>query len=257
MKNIVITGSSRGIGLGLAHAFLSKGCRVMISSSNCSNLDKALNELIEQHGSEHISAKTCDVADYKQVQELWNHAHKSIGKVDIWINNAGIAHPLLPFWKLDMKQIGHTFDVNLAGTINGSHVAIRGMIEQGSGYLYNLEGQGADGGIIRGMGIFGTSKAAVHYFSKSLIEETRSLEIKVGTIIPGIIRTALQADTAQQTDAGRLFLSLLGENVREATEDLAKRILANNTHGACINRMTPPDMIGKLASLPFNILLGR
>lgn len=100
MKNIVITGSSRGIGLGLAHAFLSKGCRVMISSSNSSNLDKALNELVEQHGSEHISAKTCDVANYQEVQDLWDHAQKSIGQVDIWINNAGIAHPLLPFWKL-------------------------------------------------------------------------------------------------------------------------------------------------------------
>jgi short-subunit dehydrogenase len=257
MNNIVISGSSRGIGLGLAHAFLAKGCRVMISSSNRKNLDKALNELVEQHGSGQVTAKQCDMTNYHHVSELWDYAHKSLGTVTIWINNAGVFHSLQPFWKLEEKEIAHTLAVNLKGTINGTHIALKGMLEQGTGHIYNMEGQGADGSIIPGMGVFGTSKAAVHYFTKSLIEEARPLPVKISSIIPGIIRTDLHAGTSQQTGAGKLLLSLLGENVKEATNDLANRILANNTHGACINRMTPPDMIGKLAALPFNLIFGR
>ncbi len=164
---------------------------------------------------------------------------------------------MLPFWKLDCADIARTVDVNLKGTINGSHVAFRRMLGQGGGHIYNLEGQGADGSVIPGMGVFGTAKAGVHYFSKSLIEEARGMKVKVSTIIPGIIRTGLQAGTAGTTTEGRMFLNMLGEDVRPATDDLASRILANTSHGACINRMSPPDMIGKVVTAPLRMLFGQ
>lgn len=257
MENIVITGSSRGIGFGLASAFLARGRRVLISSRSAENLELALEELKKNHPGAPVFSLRCDVTVLSDLEALWKKAEKEFGRVDIWINNAGCAHPMLPFWKLDCADIARTVDVNLKGTINGSHVAFRRMLGQGGGHIYNLEGQGADGSVIPGMGVFGTAKAGVHYFSKSLIEEARGMKVKVSTIIPGIIRTGLQAGTAGTTTEGRMFLNMLGEDVRPATDDLASRILANTSHGACINRMSPPDMIGKVVTAPLRMLFGQ
>ncbi|HHE32320.1 MAG TPA: SDR family oxidoreductase [Chlorobaculum parvum] len=257
MENIVITGSSRGIGFGLASAFLARGRGVLISSRSAENLELALEELKKNHPGAPVFSLRCDVTVLSDLEALWKKAEKEFGRVDIWINNAGCAHPMLPFWKLDYADITRTVDVNLKGTINGSHVAFRRMLGQGGGHIYNLEGQGADGSVIPGMGVFGTAKAGVHYFSKSLIEEARGMKVKVSTIIPGIIRTGLQAGTAGTTTEGRMFLSMLGEDVGPATDDLASRILANTSHGACINRMSPPDMIGKVVTAPLRMLFGQ
>lgn len=257
MKNIVITGSSRGIGFGLARAFLEKGCRVVVSSHNVQNLQKAEAELKKSHAETQLFSSLCDVTVFSSVQKLWEKASERFGRVDIWINNAGAAHSMQQFWMLGYEEIKNTVDVNLMGAIHGSHVAMRGMLAQGCGHIYNLEGQGADGSVIAGMGVFGTAKAGVHYFSKSLIEEARSTSVKVSTIVPGIIRTGLQATTAGTTTEGRIFLDMFGENILPATKDLAGRILANTTHGACINRMTPPDMIGKVVSAPLRFLFGQ
>lgn len=257
MENIVITGSSRGIGFGLANAFLARGRRVIISSSSSENLEKALEELKKNHPDAPLFSRQCDVTVLSETEALWEKAEKEFGRVDIWINNAGCAHPMQPFWKLDYADIRKTVDVNLMGTINGSWVAFRRMMAQGGGHIYNLEGQGADGSVISGMGVFGTAKAGVHYFSKSLIEEAKGTPVKVSTVIPGIIRTGLQAGTAGTTTEGRMFLNMFGEDVRSATSDLASRILANTSHGACINRMSPPDMIGKVVTAPLRMLFGQ
>jgi len=257
MQNIVITGSSSGIGFGLAGAFLSRGCRVVVSSHNTANLDGVFAELSKHHPAGSCFAHSCDVTVLSEVQALWDSSLKDLGKIDIWINNAGAAHAMQPFWKLEADEIRKTVDVNLMGTIYGSYAAMRGMIAQGAGHIYNLEGQGADGSVIAGMGVFGTAKAGVHYFSKSLIAEARETAVNVSTIVPGIVRTSLQEKTAGTTGQGRIFLAIFGEDVRAAAEDLAGRILANTSHGACINRMSPPDMIGKVVSAPLRFLFGQ
>ncbi|WP_294345822.1 SDR family oxidoreductase [Prosthecochloris sp.] len=257
MQNIVVTGSSRGIGLGLARAFLAKGCRVVISSHTASNLELAMAELKKSDLAGDCYSHVADMTVLSEVETLWNKSTEDLGRVDIWINNAGAAHPMQPFWKLSGDEIKNTVDVNLMGTIYGSHVAMRGMIAQGSGHIYNMEGQGADGSVIAGMGVFGTAKAGVHYFSKSLIAEAKTVPVNVSTLIPGIVRTSLQAGTAGTTTEGRIFLNMLGEDIRPATEDLAGRILANRSHGACINRMSPPDMIGKVVSAPLRMIFGQ
>lgn len=257
MENIVITGSSRGIGFGLASAFLAKGRGVVISSRSSENLALAFEKLSKKHPGAPLVSLPCDVTALSDLEVLWEKAEKELGRVGIWINNAGCAHPMMPFWKLEYADIARTVDVNLMGTINGSRVAFCRMLDQGGGHIYNLEGQGADGSVIPGMGVFGTAKAGVHYFSKSLIEEAKGTPVKVSTIIPGIIRTGLQAGTAGTTAEGRMFLDMFGEGVGPATEDLASRVLANTSHGACINRMSPPDMIGKVVTAPLRILFGQ
>lgn len=91
MKVIVITGGTRGIGRGLAEAFLSLGCKVTITSRRQDVVDESIVQLSNKFGSQNILAQVCDVNNVVDVQALWDTASQKFGKIDIWINNAGQA----------------------------------------------------------------------------------------------------------------------------------------------------------------------
>ena len=80
MKRIVITGSTSGIGLGLADAFLARDCAVTISGHSQVNLDKAYQMLAAKHGKNRILAYLCDVSHYDEVRGLWNAAVERFGR---------------------------------------------------------------------------------------------------------------------------------------------------------------------------------
>ena len=83
---IVITGSARGIGYGLAAEFLARGQRVVISDLHQSDVFEAVNRL----GGDRVAGHTCDVTDLDQLHDLWRAALDDFGRVDVWINNAGV-----------------------------------------------------------------------------------------------------------------------------------------------------------------------
>ncbi|MFJ2030067.1 SDR family oxidoreductase [Streptosporangium sp. NPDC087985] len=131
-KNIVVTGGTRGIGLGLARAFLERGHRVAVCGNRTSSAEKATAEL-------GVLALAADVSDRNQVQALWDAAAAEFGRVDIWINNAGISHSRMPLWELPEAEMRAVVDVNVAGVLNGTAVALAGMAAQGSGHVWNTE----------------------------------------------------------------------------------------------------------------------
>jgi NAD(P)-dependent dehydrogenase (short-subunit alcohol dehydrogenase family) len=98
MKSVVITGSTSGIGLGLADGFLTRDCTVTISGHSQVNLDKACGILAAKHDKSQILAYLCDVSHYDEVQGLWNAAVERFGRIDIWINNAGAGHRETLIW---------------------------------------------------------------------------------------------------------------------------------------------------------------
>lgn len=81
MKSIVITGSTSGIGYGLADSFLSLGCSVTISGRFKENIEAAISKLSDKYEAKQIFGLPCDVTDYSQVQELWDTVNGYIGKV--------------------------------------------------------------------------------------------------------------------------------------------------------------------------------
>ena len=89
MKTIVITGSTRGIGYGMATAFLEMGCAVVISGRQQAVVDQAVSALADRFGAEKVFGTACDVRKLDQVQGLWDAAAAHFGRIDIWINNAG------------------------------------------------------------------------------------------------------------------------------------------------------------------------
>ena len=159
MKTVVVTGSSRGIGFGLARSFVERGCNVVVSGRSQEALDRAVAQLSSGgSGSSRgaVFGAPCDVTRREQVEALWSAAANRFGKVDVWINNAGSSHAPVPFWKLAPAKIDEVLESNLHGMMNGCFVAMRGMQAQGSGHIYNMEGFGSDGATQVGMAIYVT-----------------------------------------------------------------------------------------------------
>ena len=105
MKTVVITGSTRGIGFALAHSFLKRGCRVVISGRQQNLADKSVERLGKEFTSENVVGFACDVAEFDQMENLWEASVKRFGSVDIWINNAGISNTQNPPWDLSVMKL--------------------------------------------------------------------------------------------------------------------------------------------------------
>src|SRR5688572_27871885 len=121
---VVITGSTRGIGFGLARAFLERGCSVVVSGRTTEAVARSIERL---GGGDRLAGRACDVSDAGQVQALWDEAVRAFGRVDHWINNAGTCNRLRPFVELSPEEIAEVVQANVLGTMNGSHVALLGM----------------------------------------------------------------------------------------------------------------------------------
>ena len=253
MKTVVITGSTRGIGFGLAEAFVKQGCNVVICGRNQAGVDHVLDQLAQHHPAKQVLGQPCDITDLAQVQALWDAAQAQFGRIDLWINNAGLSNVMQPFWSQPPEMLRTVVDTNLTGLMYGCQVAIKGMIAQGSGHVYNMEGFGSDGRIRAGLTPYGTTKYALRYLTNALVEETKDTPVKVSAISPGMVVTDMLMDNiepGQEAQARRVF-NILADRVETVTPWLVEQMLANERTGARIAWLTTPKIIARFLLSPF------
>lgn len=238
---VVVTGGSRGLGRGLVEAFLARGVRVVFCGRSNGSVGSLERELAAQ--SEKLLGVVADVARYADVQRLWESAIARFGAVDVWINNAGLSNVQRAFAELPPSELADVVGVNLLGSMNGARVAIERMTAQGHGFVYNMEGYGSDGGTQPGMSVYGSTKRAVRYFTRSLVQETRGGPVKVGSLSPGIVVTDLLLDVYRRGDPAnwrkkRWLFNLIADPVEVVAPWLVGRILDDPGHGAHVAWMT-------------------
>ncbi len=233
MKNVIITGSTKGIGYGYAHEFIKRGHNVFITGRGENDLAKAVVSLNKDaSGDARAVGAVCDVADLKQVQAVWDKAAAEFGKIDIWINNAGFARTGVTLLQLKPEEMKTMVESNVIGTINGSQVAVRGMQAQNHGTIFNTLGGGHDGRVIPGMIGYGTTKRAVRYFTDSLIKELgKESVVKVCMISPGVNITdgmlrEVQALTPAERKKVLWPINVMGDYVETTTPWLVDQMLA-------------------------------
>ena len=247
MKTIVITGSTRGIGYGLAEQFLARGCAVVISGRSQEAVDMAISQLSHTCNSEKIGGYPCDVRDRGQVEKLWDQAISRFGRIDIWINNAGIGTRPQQFWELPPETHQAVLEVNTLGLMHGCAVAIQGMLEQGSGFIYNMAGLGSDGRRVNRILLYGTTKYALTYLTDGLARELRDTPVKIGALSPGMVITDLlmgdyEQGSAEWEQAKKIF-NILADRVETVTPWLVDKMLANRKNGVWIRWLTTPKII--------------
>jgi NAD(P)-dependent dehydrogenase (short-subunit alcohol dehydrogenase family) len=254
-RSIVITGSTRGIGYSLATAFLERGCTVTISGRAQESVDEAVAKQGVRYSSAQVYGFPCDVTDYIQVQKLWENAKSHFGRIDIWINNAGIATPMMKFWELSPEQYNDVVQTNIIGTMYGTRVALTGMLAQGYGALYNLEGFGARGRSMRGMTLYGSTKASVHFINRSLAQETEETSVIIGAIAPGMVITDMITrqfeGRAEELEKSKRILNIIAEKAETVAPVLADKILENQKNGLTIAYSSSARMMLKFLIAPF------
>ncbi|KXI30432.1 SDR family NAD(P)-dependent oxidoreductase [Paraglaciecola hydrolytica] len=255
MANIVITGSTKGIGKGLANEFARLGHKVVISGRQQSDIDNAISELA--YPAEQVIGLACDTTDKSQVEALWQFAIQHFGQVDIWLNNAGLARTVWSILDTPDGEIQKMVSTNVLGTINGCKVAARGMQLAASTRrsndkpkIFNMLGGGSDGEYFAGMGIYGTTKRALNYFTDALSKELKSDNILVGKIRPGMIITEGVIREAKEDwdnfQKRRKIANVLCDHVETVAPFLVKEILAFNKTGAKIRWLNPLKMSGRM-----------
>src|SRR4051812_24858315 len=105
MGAIVVTGSTRGIGFGLADAFLARGRSVVVTGRTGGAVDEAVGRLAGKHDRARITGVACDVTRAADLESLWATATRHHGEVDAWINNAGTCNPARAFVDLPAAEV--------------------------------------------------------------------------------------------------------------------------------------------------------
>ncbi|MEM8811452.1 MAG: SDR family oxidoreductase [Pseudomonadota bacterium] len=249
---VVITGSTRGIGLGLARAMLARNCRVVVSGRG----EDAVRNAVAQLGgeSDRLTGMACDVRSADALNALWQAAQARFERVDIWVHNAGTGIPMTPAVDLRTDDIQRVIDTNLTGSLLAARCALRGLTAQGSGALFLMQGLGASGPAFPGAALYGSSKAGVRYLTDVLIKEAKGSTVIVGALSPGIVVTDLvtNGDPASLPEKSYRFLDQVSDTVETVTPFLADRILATRRNGVFINWLTKSKLAWRLAIWPFH-----
>ncbi len=190
-KTAVITGGTRGLGLGIAEAFAAEGAEVVVASRSQKSVDEAVEKITGQGG--RASGIAIDVASLEDMQALAEHALKTFGKIDIWVNNAGTAGPYGPTMAYNPEIFYRVIQTNIVGVYNGSRVALRYFQSRGSGKLINILGRGYNGPV-PWQNAYAPSKAWMRSFTMALAEETRGSGVGVYAFNPGMVLTDLLTD---------------------------------------------------------------
>lgn len=250
MASVVITGSTKGIGRGLALEFRKRGHDVVVSSRQQADVDKAVAELAGV-GPGRVTGITCDVTRKADCQALWDHAAKSFGRVDYWINNAGRAVSRYLVHEMPEALVHSLVDGNLKGTIFGSQVAIEGFRRQGGGSLYNMLGGTFQGDrLTPRMGVYSSTKAADYMLSKYLVDENKGTGVLVAMISPGMLISDNWFEEQKQMTPEewvkiRPLLNVLCDYVETSTPWLVEQVLANRAPGKRIAWMTTGKLLGR------------
>ncbi len=181
---IVITGASSGIGLRTAQLAVERGARVVIAARSDETLDQIAADLSSGCDERRAIAVECDVADRAQVQRVANEAMRVFGRIDTWVNNAGISI----YGRLDEvseEDSRRLFDTNFWGLVNGSLVALP-FLKQSQGVLINV-GSEVSEAVAPLLGMYAASKHAVKGFNDALrleIEEIDNAPVSIVLIQP-------------------------------------------------------------------------
>jgi NAD(P)-dependent dehydrogenase (short-subunit alcohol dehydrogenase family) len=253
MKIVIITGSTRGIGFGLAGEFLRRDCAVVVSGRSQNAVDRAVSLLAKACDPKRVAGMACDVSDRGQVQALWDFAVRNFGHVDIWINNAGISRGAPHLEEIAPADMRAVVETNILGALHGAAVALQGMRSQGAGAIYNMEGLGSDGRRIDGLHLYGLTKCGLAYLTDSLADEVRGSGVIVGAIRPGMVMTEMitgqYENRRAEWDQSRAILEALSERVETVAPVLVEKILANKKNGARLLFGGPWRMLGKMPRL--------
>ena len=256
-KNVVITGSTRGIGLEMAKKFLQAGCNVTLSGRH-EAMPQGNKTSILNYKDNYIYTQ-CNVQKQSDLQNLWDESSQKWGKVDIWINNAGQNSPYKFAWETSESYTQNIVATNIVGMILGCQVAAKNMIAQKHGAIYSMEGLGSNNMIQSKTILYGTTKHALTYFMKGLAKELEGSGIIAGRLSPGMMLTDFITKTPEgepsevlSDESFRKIFNILADKPETVATFFIPKMLSNKKNNVQIIWLTNLKAAIRFMTAPFN-----
>jgi len=219
MRNVLVTGGSRGIGLSIARRLAGAGYDVIaVARRESDQLRAAITEFGASSGGIHFRA--CDLSAVDAIPAFVKSVRDEFGPLYGLVNNAGIGTEGL-LATMHNSEIGDLVRLNVLAPMILTKYVVRHMMAAGEGRIVNISSIIASTGY-NGLSVYGATKAAANGFTRSLAREVGKLGITVNAVAPGFIATELTQsmdDEQQQRIAGRSALRRLPE-----TDDVAAMV---------------------------------
>lgn len=199
-RTALITGASRGIGVAIARALADEGCNLILTARNESPLKRVSAKL--RNKNLRILVQTCDVRDPHSVDDLFRSIRAEFSRLDIVINNAGIAHPNTPVEKLPIPMWKDVFATNVDGTFLVTQAALATM-KRGGVIVNNLSIAATR--VFAGSAAYNASKHAALGLTDTLREELRPRGIRVIGLLAGATDTDMWKTLWPEAPRGKML----------------------------------------------------
>ncbi|MGL4687122.1 MAG: SDR family NAD(P)-dependent oxidoreductase [Fusobacteriaceae bacterium] len=251
-KLVLITGASNGIGKSIALEYGKLGANLILMGRNEEAL-KTLKQEIEKNNLVNIFICPCDIRNFKLLKEKIDNLPDELKKIDILINNAGLAIGLEKLYLNEEEDIDTVIDTNIKGILYMIKLIVPLMLERDiPGHIINM-GSIAGNYAYGGGGVYCASKAAVKTISDGLRVDLVESKIRVTTILPGIVETdfslirfkgdkeraknvykGIESLTPEDVAGTVIYVSNLPDNVQITDLTLTP---VNQANGTCVHKI--------------------
>lgn len=217
-KITLITGASAGIGKSCAEVFAEAGSNLILAARRIELVQKFANELSEKYGIECLAIEL-DVRNFDEVSKKLGNLPRKWGKVDILINNAGLARGLDKIHEGSLDDWEEMIDTNVKGLLYVSKVILPGMVERDSGMVINI-GSIAGREVYPKGNVYCATKHAVRAISQSMVIDLNGTNVRTCNIDPGMVETEFslvrfRGDAPRAEQVYKSFKPLSGDDVAQ------------------------------------------
>jgi 3-oxoacyl-[acyl-carrier protein] reductase len=190
-RTCLVTGASRGIGAGIARELGAQGADVVVNYRSSEAEARAVRDDIED-GPGRATLAQADVSDIEAVEEMYETAHETFGRVDVLVNNAGVTVDK-KFENMTREDWQWVIDVNLGGMFNCTNVCYEDIRAADEGRLINISSVVGQQGNY-GQANYATTKSGMFGFTRTLALELASEGSTANCVAPGFVETDMLAD---------------------------------------------------------------
>ncbi len=230
-KVVVVTGSTRGFGFAIAESLLEAGATVAVTGRSQQAVDRSLTSL-QPKG--RVSGFVLDVRSEEQVYKLVEDVVAKFGRIDIWINNAGYSNAAGMMLDMNPQDALDMFMSNDLGVLQCTQAIMRHMLPRKQGLLVNIYGNGSFLRSASPTGLYGTTKAWITSFTRTLAVELKGSGVQILGFSPGMMTTDMLTSPIVVGERGKemlknfgFVLRFLGQPAKYAANKLVESIARN------------------------------